>query len=392
MAKTTTPEQEKSTDTVVDVQEAAQQTNPFDDNSWGDGKPQQAVPETKPKTTETEDELVEEDAFVKEHFGFDNLDAAKKELAELKELKEKGSSFKFANEQSENEKLMRSLQDGNYDEVLTYLQSKKQFEKIDKLEIANAKEAEDILKTLYRHKYKDLNDDEVRDQLNDEYPRPKKPEQGLDETDEEYEDTMKEWESKNKAIDKKIIRDAKLAKPEVLKFRDEIVFPEMSAKESGKPPTQEELDEAKKITESFMQSVESGIKGFNGFSVAVKDKDVDYTVSYGVSDEAKSAINEQLKQFAEEGFNANALLASRWVDDKGAIKTNQMIEDLSLIYEKDKVLQKVANDAANKRIEAYLKEKKQINVNQGNQQGTFSPQADDKSELQKMQDFFWSQS
>ena len=43
-----------------------------------------------------------------------------------------------------------------------------------------------------------------------------------------------------------------------------------------------------------------------------------------------------------------------------------MVKDLSLIYSNEKQSQKLVADAANKRLELYLKEKKNINLNETN--------------------------
>jgi len=53
---------------------------------------------------------------------------------------------------------------------------------------------------------------------------------------------------------------------------------------------------------------------------------------------------------------------------------------------------KLATDSANKRLEAYLKDKKQINVNETNPNGQLSLEKDNTSETAKLQEFFWNQS
>ena len=88
----------------------------------------------------------------------------------------------------------------------------------------------------------------------------------------------------------------------------------------------------------------------------------------------------KLKQFADSGFNANSLFADRWLDTDGkTLKVEQMIKDLSRLYADDKPIQKLVTDSANKRLEAFLKEKKQIDVTK-QPQGTYVPNAPQSKE------------
>ena len=86
----------------------------------------------------------------------------------------------------------------------------------------------------------------------------------------------------------------------------------------------------------------------------------------------KSLIDGKLKAFAESGFNTNVLFFERWVNADNTINVERMVKDLSLVYNDDKVTQKLVTDSANKRLEAYLKEKKQITVGSEPSQ-SFSP-------------------
>lgn len=142
----------------------------------------------------------------------------------------------------------------------------------------------------------------------------------------------------------------------------------------------------KKNQESFLLSAEKTVNEFNGFSLQVKDKDVDYTVSYSPSQEERTFVNSKIKDFAESGFNANAILADRWVSEDGkSVNIDTMVKDLSRIYGDDKISQKLVVDAANKRLETYLKDKKQISVNGQQEQGTFSP-TNNQSEMDKVRE------
>jgi hypothetical protein len=382
-------------------------SNPFDETTWSEKAPSDilekastedkkevAAATTNEVTTSTSaaEEIIEPSEWLKREFGWENPDVAKKELEELRALKNKESvpnEIAFANDDSK--RLFESLKEGKEDDVYELLSLKRQFAKAEKLDVTDAKQASELIRLNLSLKHKDLEPYEISDLFNENYEKPEKPEQSLEQTDDEYKITLDKWQARCDAIDRKIVRDAKMAKPELLQMKKELVYPEIPKKEEVKETpqlTQEQVEAAKKFKESFLQSTTASINELKGFSAQVKDKDVDYSVSYIPSSEEKMVVESALKSFAENGFNANALLAERWVSADGSIRANVMAEDLALLSNKEKVFQKIATDAANQRLELYLKGKKNINVNETKTQGTFTPQ-DEKSEQQKVADWIW---
>lgn len=234
-----------------------------------------------------------------------------------------------------------------------------------------------------------LNDDEVDFIFSEKYTKPTKPVRDYLDDDADYENKVKVWQQQVDNIEKRMVIEAKMAQPKIAQLKSELVFPEIKKGNNQNQPTQEDLAALNELKTSFLQSAEQTLNGFNGFSIPVKDKDVDYTVGYAPSQEEKTLINSKLKEFAESGLDANALLADRWVNEDGkSLNVNQMVKDLSRIYGGEKIDQKLVTDSANKRIEAYLKEKKQIDVNGNSNRGSFVP--NDKTQSEKMQEQFWS--
>jgi len=182
------------------------------------------------------------------------------------------------------------------------------------------------------------------------------------------------------------IIEAQLIKPDLEKIKSELVLPDIKREADAPKQTQEDLDAFTKAKDAFLQSAEPAINGFKGFEVQVKDKDVDYTVSYAPSQEEKTLISGMVKTFAESGLDANAIFAERWLSEDGKnINVNQLVKDLSRVFGDDKITQKMVTDSGNKRIEAYLKDKKQIDVTQQSINGNFNP-SNDKNELDKVRD------
>lgn len=378
--------------------------------AWGDTPPATATVETtgqveqgaETATTQTaetttqtaaqqaNDDVVDADEYLRQNLGYESWDAAKQEIEELKKLKEaqQANEIKFANDESE--KLFKALQEGKEDEIFEVLSKKQEFKRIEKLDVTNPKDASELIKANLKLKHPQLDPTEIEDIFQENYYKSPKPTQRDDQTDEEYQEALEDWKLRTEAIDRKMVRDAKIAKPEVLSLQSKIVIPDIPTNNSqaaGQP--QEDLEAFTKAKESFVKSAETVLKDFNGFVATVKDKDVEIPVSYDLSKEEKETLNGYVKNFAER-LDANVLFAERWLDKEGNIKTEQVIKDLSKVLFEESKTQKFVNDAAAKRLELYLKDKKKVDVSGGsNSRTTFEPTGE-QAQLEKLRESVWN--
>lgn len=366
---------------------------------WGDEKPivNNNAPEEKPVAQAQSQPVVVEEIVVptdwlKREFDIEDPAILKAEREELKAIKAnppKAEEIKFADEQSKQ--IYELLREGGEKrkEVLQILKNQEEIENLSGLEV-NVDNAADIIKLQMKLKNKQLTAKEIEFQYNQNYVAPKEPVQRASELDEDFEERHNEWKEKVETVQMKRVIDAKMAQPDLSKLKSELVFPDIKREGSQQQQlSQEDLKAMKENADEFSKFADTVINSFNGFTVQVKDKDVDYPVSYGSSQEEKTFIATELKNFAESNFDANALLAKRWVENDGkTIKVEQMVKDLSRIYYGEKAEQKIATDAANKRMDEFLKSKKQINVNETTKTSTFVPNEKTKSE--QMQEQFWS--
>lgn len=314
-------------------------------------------------TQENEDEIFDESTYLKQHFDVDNIDAIKKQLADLKLKSETPAEIKFANEQSKKFFELINTPDKKY-ELAKALNEEQELDQASKIEISDIKNAADIIKLNYKYKYKDLTKDEVNDMFHDSYVKPDKPELLDTETEEDpaYKTRIQKWQQQCESVDKRLIRDAKMAKPELSQFKSQIIFPDIPKPEAThKQPTQEELDAAKKVAEGFIQDAEANIKSLNEFSLTYKDEAVEIPISYIFTADEKSKISEQVKAFVENNYDANAILAPMWLEN-GVINVSRMINDLLYLNNRAKIEQKFVDDAVGKRMDAYTKQKKNINL------------------------------
>lgn len=342
---------------------------------------------TQQQTQQNDDEVVDANEYLKTHLGFENWDVAKAEIAKLKESAQTKEEKKFANEQSKI--LYEYLQDGKEEEAFKILSEKKKLERVLSADV-NDLNAEEIIKLSMQKKYADLTEEEVNHKFNKQYQFPKEPIQGVDELDSEFEQRKSDWDNQVKEVKRDMVIDAKLAKPDLDKLKADLVLPSISKdNQQVKQPTQEELDDYKKLVDNYHVSVQEAIKDFGSFNITAKDEDVEMPISYSLSDEEKTSVTNQLKEFEERGFDANALFAQRWLNQDGTMNVKQISKDLFLLNNEGKISQKFVNDAVAKAKANYIKTKSNININQSGAGQTFQPQGD-KSEREKLADTFWN--
>lgn len=399
MSETTTKPQETAQVDVQNEQESAQsnvQFNPFSDNSWSDSplqrqESEQSTITSSPATQEVEEEeeIVDANEWLKGEFGWENADAAKAEIEELRKLRENAntqSEIEFANEQSA--KFFKLLQEGKEDDLYSFLEQKKKIDRLSSAEL-NTATAADIIKLNMQQKYKDLTPNEIEYKFNKQFGIPTKPMQKDVETDEEYQERLQSWESKVKDVETEMFIEAKLARPELEKYKSELILPniQFEGTQQNNEPTQEELEAQAAFVNSFKQNAQATLKSFDGFSVSVKDEEVEIPLSYSVSDEERNIVATQLERFADSNFDANVLLAERWLNEDGSLNTQRVVKDLALLNSEGKVSQKFVNDAAAKRLAEHIKRTSNIGVTSRTPQQTFSPEQ--KSDYDKQVEFIW---
>ena len=348
------------------------------------GEAPKTIPAEVPKVEPLVEPLVEPSAPWIKEFGWDSEDAAKAEIKKLKE--QTPAEIKFENEQSRQ--MYDLLKSGNSKEVKQFLDKQEKLESYISGEVTQDV-AEGIIKLSMQIKNPDLTDAEVAYKFNKSFGFPKEPVQNDDELDEEFSDRQQAWQEQVDDIKMSRIVEAKDCRPEIEKQKAQLILPELSKQGVQAEPTQEELAAAKAYNDAYIQSVDDSIKNFNGFSVAIRHEERDLPITYGVTDEEKTSIAGQLKDFAKSNYDANVLFASRWVGEDGVLKPEQMIRDLSVLNNYEKAFQKFASDSSSKTLEAFLKNKKNINVNALNQQGTTTLAGDEKTELDAVRDDFF---
>lgn len=326
------------------VEEKAKEEKPKEEKQKKDSKPaeEKAVVEDKPKT-----------------------EAAREDIKT------------FANEASK--KYYELIAAGDGDKLYDFLHEQRTLSTVDKLT------PEQQIKLNLKYQHPDYNEEDIDSLFSESFERPEKPEQAEDELDEEYKAKLAKWEKEDKRHQNKIAREAKTAVKQLSQKKSELILPNIPAKETTPPqPTAEEMAAQKRKEEADFQSLEKGVSDFNGFATAFKDGDVEIPVQYTISQEEKEAFKETLKN-----FNVINHFAKEWVKEEGALAGDKFAQDVYWLLNREKILQKVASEAASRRLENHLKEQKNIDFTGGRQVASNNNGA--VSEQDKMIEFMLSQ-
>jgi hypothetical protein len=290
--------------------------------------------------------------FVRERFGFESVEEAESQFKKLKEQ----PSFEFNDDVSKT--LFDAIREGKADDVYQVLNQQKRLEKLITAEL-NTELAVEIVKENLKQKHKELNDEEVDLLFYDKFYVPLKPEQGYDESDEDYANKVKSWEAQVDYTERKLMIEAKTTRPELEKLKSDIKLPDIYNEAGREAEYQAEFEMMQQARSIYEKTLDSDFKSFNGFNVSVKDEDVEIPISFNVGDDEKLAIKSQL-----EDFDSDTYFESRWFDKDGKPNVQQIMADKYLLENREKIFSKIANEAASQRLLAHLKKSGNININQ----------------------------
>ena len=339
--------------------------NPFGDE---DIVPQQAQPtvdvaptvNNEPNMTQESSKTEEQSTnstfdpnqFVKEKFGFESVEEAENQFKKFKEQ----PSFEFKDEVSKT--LFDAIREGKADDVYQVLNEQKRLDKLTTAEL-NPDLAVEIIKENIKNKHKDLNQEEIDLLFFEKFYVPLKPEQSFDDSDEDYAQKLQNWQNQVDYVEKRLMIEAKLSRPELEKYKSDIKLPDIYNESGRQAESQAEFEMMQQARNEYEKTLNSDFQSFNGFNVSVKDEDVEIPIAFNVGEEEKLAMKNELEDFDGEGF-----LENRWFYEDGKPNVKQIMADKYLLENRDKIFSKIANEAASQRLLAHLKKNGNININQ----------------------------
>lgn len=359
------------------------QTNPFAQDVWSENAPTPKVEEKPIVDTQVvtptppveatspveEEEIIDPNEWLKREYGVDNADIIRQEREELKKLREtKPEEIKFENEDSK--RVLELLKQGKIKDVVDIYSTQEQLNKFTSGEVTKDSAA-DIIKLGMQLSNKLLTKDEIDFDYNQNYGIPKQPVQKDTETDDDFAERMEVWNERVKTVEMKKIIDAKKAIPQLEQLKTKIVFPEFEKPQqaTNNEPSPESIAAMQKIRDNFLQQLESNYSKVEGYTTLVKDESVEIPIQFKIPDDQKLAIKGRL----EQGMKIDDYIGDRWFDVNGNPKIDQIITDIFELENRDKIHAGIANAAASKRLEEYIKTAKNVDINK-TPQATFQSQ------------------
>ena len=360
------------TSTATPTVEQPKIVDPFDDNNWRETVIDKATTDTKEPdanagaaaaattTTSTDnEETFDEAAYVKTRFGWESPDDGIKELEELRKLKANPPTKEpeFANEDSK--KVFDYIKSGKTKELKEFLDKQDRLERITKYELSKATEAAEVLKTHMRFKHPDLTEDDIDYHINKKFRFPEKPVNNLDLTDEENAAAVERWQNQVNDIQRDMIIEAKLARPELAKFQSELSLPDLEYKDPQAEERRQKEEAAYNVArEQYVKTLESDFKNFKSYDITAKTEEGEYPLQWTISEKEQAALKEELSNFNKDEYFDN-----RWFDKDGKPNVQQIMADRYWLENRDKIVQKLVNDTAQKVLADIIKKRGNINVN-----------------------------
>lgn len=347
----------------------------------------ETIPEVTPPTgagaAAPETETFDEETYIK-GLGFETVESAKTanaELIELRKIKEQvqtPAEIQFANEQSK--KFFEYAKEGKKAELRDYLIQEERLERMSAMDVTKLEHAAEVIKLNMQLKNKDLTGDEINFQFSEDFSIPEKPEQDEEESEEAFQKREDRWKKEVERVEKRMVIAAKQAKPELAKFQSELVLPDIQRVDpKAAEAAQKELESIQAQVDQFLAKLGSDFKNFNGYNTTLKDAEVEIGIGYMIPNEEKVAVKARLETFATEGYSK--YFGDRWFDATGSPKIDQMMSDIYLLDNRDKIFQKLVNESASQRLAHQLKTKSNIQIDNV-PRGTFDP-GDPKAQKEK---------
>lgn len=346
-----------------------EQVNPFDVNSYStepvatnepatettqaDQTATEATQVDPPATTETATETTQADPTPA-------ADPAPAEGEGSETNNTQKIQFEWENEVAKD--IYDNLTSGNISEVADILYEQKVLSELDKMDES------DVLKLKIAYDYPDLSPEEIQEEFESKYGIDKDFDESLM-SEEEISAKKRQIEKQEKALAREMKKDVREAKEYLQTLKQDISFPDILSQfqESQqsvntdeivgqylKSQEEEQSKAYQQAREMFEQSIDEGLKSFEGFKVNYKDEEVQFDGNYSLSPEEKTQLHNDLKDFDLESF-----YGPRYYKD-GKYDAKQIAEDIYFLQNRDKIVNSMVTQAVSKAKADLLKGMKNI--------------------------------
>lgn len=297
-----------------------------------------------------------------------------------KEYEPSEFTFEWPNEVSKD--IYEKLINGNISELADMIYEQKVLSSLDDMS------EYDVVKLKMAYEYPDLTPEEIEDEFNSKYSI----EEDFDEsmmTDDEINSKKRQIEKQRKSLAREIKKDVREAKDYLSSMKQEISFPDILSQVAAPQQynTEEVVsqylanqeEEQSKVysaaREEYLNSINDGLKSFDGFSVNYKDEDVSFDGKYSLTPEDKATLTNSLKDFDLDEFYGN-----RYYKD-GRYDAKQLAEDVYFLQNRDKIVNSMVTQAVSRAKLDILKSMKNIDYSDSPRVAASASSADDYSAM-----------
>lgn len=314
-----------------------------------------------PAPTETKVPEFDVNKFIKDEYGFDSKEVAKEQIEKWrkaeKEPKPKAEPEKPSFANTESETLYNAFITGDKKKVTEILRKQEEIENVAELSPVEQ------IKLDLKFRNPKYTKDDIQDVIEEKYSYPNQPVQRDDELDSEFQSRAEAHKKEVAKIDRRISRDGLEAVENLQKHKTDLVLPDINGSRADYDKwVQQQKDlqaEDAKAHKSYLTALENSSK-FEGFKTMYKDKEVEVPIEYKSTDEEDKQLINRFK----EGFDADEFFAKRWIKEENnkvvGFNVSQQKQDVYVLENFQKIIDKVAQDSATKALTAYWEKEKNI--------------------------------
>jgi hypothetical protein len=289
-------------------------------------------------------------------------------------------SFEWPNEVSKD--IYEKLINGDISELADMIYEQKVLSSLDNMDES------DIIKLKMAYEYPDLTPEEIEDEFNNRFSVEEDFDQSMM-TEEEISSKRRQIEKQKKTFARELKKDVREAKDYLSSLKQEISFPDiLSQVATGQQYNPEEVvsqylaneEQAQlKVHETarqeYLNSINEGLKSFDGFSVNYKDEDVSFDGKYSLTPEDRAALTNSLMDFDLDDF-----YGSRYYKD-GRYDAKQLAEDIYFLQNRDKIVNSMVTQAVSRAKMDILKSMKNVDYSDTPRVAASAASTDDYSAM-----------
>lgn len=285
--------------------------------------------------------------------------------------------IKFEGENvEESKKLFEAIRLGNRTEVYNILREQIMLDNYASAEVTE-QNAPEIIKLGMALRYKDLSQSEIDYKFNKQYGIPKEPQGDLE--DEEFKEKHDLWKETVLDIKTSMTIDAKLAKPELVSHKKNLVLPtieqQQSAPDENYANFQKEFDKIQKESEETQQIVKSYSPKEFGIKMNFNDEPNKIQFDFQFEPDGESFTK------ASEFVMDDSKVMARYRNQDGTLDRKKYFEDQYFILNREAIIMEAMKQAKNATLKSQLAD----NTNGGMNRQNINPPGE-RTEFQKQMD------